>query len=70
MQWYYINKVAIVVTSPTGQAASVTVLFIICKIINETASWDEMGKFYGYNDNIYDSTSTDIGPEEKMSKDD
>ena len=43
---------------------------IICKIINETASWDEMGKFYGYNDNIYDSTSTDIGPEEKMSKDD
>ena len=43
---------------------------IICKIINETASWDEIGKFYGYNDNIYDSTSTDIGPEEKMSKDD
>ena len=30
---------------------------IIYNIVNETASWNIMGKFYGYNDEIYDSTN-------------
>ena len=56
------NNSSDIITNGVGSISNDT----IGRIVNETASWDDMGKFYGYNDELYDNTDI-IGP---IAKDD